>query len=400
MRLVLQTPGGAYSRALVVRKAVTQKPSPALLRPHAPHLGDPYSASGSMHPQQAAVAGLQPPSLMGAPAAGHSPGAGPMLQAASSTGLSHHMVQAGYAPAPVAAAGVVSSRPAMHEADLRFGPNMASAAATQQQQFTGTCAVPQQQQQQQPAVPEAALAMQAPMAYMPAAAVASDAQQQHYLGSNMMLAPSMLLSTGYFPQQLQHQDGSMGAPAQAGVVPFAAQQQQQQQLLMAAPDMPSSTGLVLTSAAQAQVQPLALTASGLLTVPPEAQTSTLQQQQQQQPQFQASASAAPAAMCTPNLSSYMLANSHAGGSPPQPCNTRAPQPHTISIPLTPQQLNQINPQLGNVSAMSGASICAEQSLACGLVLVVSAATQQQLAVAWQLLQSILGVQPCAQQGEA
>ncbi len=69
------------------------------------------------------------------------------------------------------------------------------------------------------------------------------------------------------------------------------------------------------------------------------------------------------------------------------------QHHSLSIPLSAEQLSMINSQLANVMAMSGTSITAEHNFACGsLVLNVIAASRQQLNVAWQIIQGLLGQQ--------
>lgn len=66
------------------------------------------------------------------------------------------------------------------------------------------------------------------------------------------------------------------------------------------------------------------------------------------------------------------------------------QHHSITIPLSGDQLNIINSHLGKVAAMSGASITAEHNFACGsLALNVVAASQEQLTVAWQYIHSLL-----------
>jgi hypothetical protein len=66
------------------------------------------------------------------------------------------------------------------------------------------------------------------------------------------------------------------------------------------------------------------------------------------------------------------------------------QQHSVTVPLSAQQLAAINAQLGSVAAMSGASIAAEQSYACGgLALSIAAASHQQVVMAWQLVQGLL-----------
>jgi hypothetical protein len=69
------------------------------------------------------------------------------------------------------------------------------------------------------------------------------------------------------------------------------------------------------------------------------------------------------------------------------------QQHQLSIPISAEQLSVLNSQLQNVMAMSGTSITAEHNFTCGsLALNVMAASQQQLNVAWQMIQGLLGQQ--------
>jgi hypothetical protein len=347
MRLVLQAPGGAPSRPLVVRRAVTHKPAGGGVQvpQQRSWLGDPFGAVLPEHTSLTPVAPMQRGALDG----------GGVMQV--------QMLQGGYLPAYVAAP-----------------------------QLPASYGLPPPQQLWQQGAPQLGYA-------------GGEHQQQH--GAVLMPPGVMAMPAAMFPQAAHYALVAEHSPrVQEGLGPASGLQQAYGQLAMPHCSMPLSAGLSFAPDNSPQ------------------QLNGSSQQQLSSSMLTAAAAAASVAASAPpavHAGSYLLSGpaSAAAGSPPlvaqqvqhaaaAPGGYQQPgggamqqqQEHTVSIPITPVQISSLHLQLSGVSAMSGATIRAEHNLACGsLALVISAASQQQLAVAWQLVQGMLAAQGASGTGQ-
>jgi hypothetical protein len=228
-----------------------------------------------------------------------------------------------------------------------------------------------QQQQQMPAV------------------VHCQAQAAQYTGP-VLLSVSEGPSAGY-PQVLQVQQGS-----------WQPQLQQQQPAYMATGyDMGQVPGGIPASgplpyagvdyAAQQAQQPAAVMVSSVPQAIPAAQQMSAGGMLPQASPMLAGSSLSPSRSVVFSGSTGSSTSSNVG--PVASYQQLGAQHHSLVIPLSGEQLSLINNQLQKVMAMSGTSITAEQNFACeSLALNVIAASRQQLNVAWQIIQGLLGQQ--------
>lgn len=250
----------------------------------------------------------------------------------------------------------------------------------------------QQQQQQQQLLPSAGVVVPSPVHCQGAPA-------------GQYAAPVLLSVSEGFPQVMQVQQGSWQQQQQGAAGLSQQQQPQQQQSYMAAgydisqvqgvAGIPASGPLTYTSVDYAQQQQSGL--SGLM-VSSVAQVNPAAQQlplsggvQQGTPALTGRSSVASAGNVL--LGSSAGSSSSSAVGPPLLTYQQLGSHHSLSIPLSAEQLSLINSQLSSVAAMSGTSITAEHNFACGSLAVnVVASSQQQLSVAWQFIQSLLGQQ--------
>lgn len=348
MQLVLQNRAGTSSRPLVVRRAAPSKQGQ-----HASGLGSgivgvtypaqmqqAYAVSG----QQGSLLGQSSYGQMGRPQQHGGYGQGTSIPA---QGRVYYDAQGQFAIMPQGSYLQQQRQQQAHQ------------AAQQQQQLW------QQQQQQMPAV------------------VHCQAQAAQYTGP-VLMSVSEGPAAGY-PQVLQVQQGSW--------------QQQQPAYMATGYDMvpgaiPASGPLPYAGvdyAAQQSQQPAAVMVSTVPQAIPAAQQMSAGSMLPQASPMLAGSSLSPSRSVVFSGSTGSSSTSNVG--PVASYQQLGAQHHNLVIPLSGEQLSLINNQLQKVMAMSGTSITAEHNFACGsLALSVIAASRQQLNVAWQIIQGLLGQQ--------
>lgn len=361
MQLVLQSQAGASSRPLVVRRAAPPRQASQL----ASMPGSSVSVAGypqaQMQQHAYAVAMPQGSVLAGNPS-GYAPVAAAPAQGSYGYGLS---VQAS-AGMPAAHVYMVPHAGYMQQQQQQ----QAQHAQQQQQQ------VWQQQQQQQGMSPVLQGQAPQPTQYVaPVLMAVSEAPPP--AGYTQVPGYTQVMQPGSWPAQQQQQaayvtgyDYSQVPSAGSSMptsVPYGGAelarhvsadytQHQQQQLGM-------QPAVVISSVPQA--------------IPPVQQMAVGGMMQQP---------------------GHMLLSASAGSSASSSAGPMATyqqfgNQHQLIIPLSGDQLSLITSQLQSIMAMSGTSITAEHNYACGsLALNVCAASQQQLNMAWQVINGLLGQQ--------
>jgi len=398
MQLVLQQRSGASSRPLVVRRAAAQKALQVPSMAGGTVMVAPYQQEQL---QQAYAAGLTRGAMLSAGDMGYAAVPTTAPQAAAGEGGLPQLALT-YSPGslPASSSGLQAAQVYYdtHGAPVTLVPywqQQQQQQPTQQQQQQAQQQhqqlwQPQQQQQQQQLLPSAGVVVPSPVHCQGAPA-------------GQYAAPVLLPVSEGFPQVMQVQQGSWQQQQQQGAAGLSQQQQQQQSYMAAGYDIiqvqgvagiPASGPLTYTPMEFAQPQPSGLSGLMVSSVPqvnPAAQQLPLSGGVQQGTPALTGRSSLPSAGNVLLGSSAGSSSSSAVG--PLLTYQQLGSHHSLSIPLSAEQLSMINSQLSSVAAMSGTSITAEHNFACGSLAVnVVASSQQQLNVAWQFIQSLLGQQ--------
>jgi hypothetical protein len=362
MQLVLQNRSGQSSRPLVVRPAAPAKQSQQL----SGMARGPGSAAG--HPQM---------QMQQVYAAAMPPGAGSYAAVPVTSAQGSY----GYAGMPVPMSAAMAGPQLYYDTGGSTIAVMPQGSYLQQQQQ------PQQQQQQMQQQVAAVAHVQVP--------------QPPQYAAPMLVSVSEAPPSGGYPQMLQVQQSQWQQQQQ---------QQQQQPAYMAAAGYDVSSGGIPTSRPLSygsaelqqhlsadlvqQQQQLAMGSVVITSVPqpiPTGQQLSMGGMMHQAGQGLASSSMSPASNVLLSGSAGSSSSSNLG--PMVSCQQLGGQHHSLIIPLSATQLNMISNQLAQVAAASGTTIRAEHNLACSsLVLNVVAPNRQQLNVAWQIVQGLLGGQ--------
>lgn len=359
MQLVLQSRSGASSRPLVVRRAAATR--------HGSSMGGmPGGTVGVTYPhaqmQQTYAVTVPQGTMLGGSPSGYATVAVPSQQTRYS-----------YSPGMPVSAGA----PGMY-LDARGG----QVAMVPQADFLQQQQRAQQQLWQQPQQ------------------VRGQAAQAGVYGAPVLLSVSEAPAAGYAQQVLQVQQGSW-QPQQQQQTGYVAAGYELSQVPQAG-GMPASGALSYGGSDLARhisieyvQQPqqgmgTAIIMSSLPQAVPQGQQLSVSGMVPQTGHVLAGSSMSPATNFLLSGSAGSSASSSVG---PLASYHQFGNQHQLSIPLSAEQLSVLNSQLQNVMAMSGTSITAEHNFACGsLALNVAAASQQQLNVAWQMIQGLLGQQ--------
>jgi hypothetical protein len=369
MQLVLQNRAGASSRPLVVRRAAPPRQASQMAGMPGSSVGVAGYPQAQMQQHAYAVAMPQGSVLAGNSQGGYAPVAG-TPQGSYGYGMS---VQAS-AAMPAAPMYMVPHAGYMQQQSQHQQPQPQQPQQQQQQVW-------QHHQQQQPQGMSSVVHGQAP-------------QPTQYVAPVLMAVSEVPPAAGY----------AQVAPGYAQVMQpgsWSAQQQQQQQAAYVTGyeygQMPGAGSSLPTSVPyggaelarhvsadytqhhqqQQGVAPAVIMSSVPQAIPPVQQMAVGGMMQQPGHVLLSGSAGSSASSSAGPLATYQQFGNQ----------------HQLIVPLSGDQLSLITGQLPSVMAMSGTSITAEHNYACGsLALNVCAASQQQLNMAWQIINGLLGQQ--------
>jgi hypothetical protein len=308
----------------------------------------------------------------------------------------------------VSPGGITTVAGPSQQGGYSYSPGMAVSAGAPGMYFdthgVQVAMVPQAdylQQQQQTQQQHQAQQMQQQLWQQQQQAVHGQAAQAGVYGAPVLLSVSEAPAAGYAQQVLQVQQGSwqpqqqqqtgyVAAGFELGQVPHAGSMPASGALNYGGPELSRHVSTEYIQQPQ-QGMSTAIIMSSMPQAVPTGQQMSASSMVPQAGHVLAGSSLTPATNLLLSGSAGSSASSSVGplASYQQYGNSQ----HQLIIPLTAEQLSVLNPQLQNVMAMSGTSITAEHNYACGsLALNMVAASQQQLNVAWQIIQGLLGQQ--------